>query len=376
MDKTARIAVVGAGIAGLTVAGLLRQQGYSVTVFEQAQSFWRIGSGIILGASTAKVMRQLGIEDAMVRAGVKPDAFVSRDVTTGEVLNELVFDAEAERRFGGPFVNIHRADLHQILLSTLAPETLHFDHHLAGIDHAADGVRLSFTNGQHFDADLVIGADGIRSVVRDLVQGTSAPRYVGKVALRATFPTEKIAGVPMRDCTKWWGDDRHLLAYYMSERRDECYIMGAVPSDDWDESTPPREGSREDFLNGFAGAHDDLLGLMMAAEKVQLLPICDRTRNDKWSDGRIVLAGDACHAVRPFMAAGGSMAIEDGAILARAIAAGSSPEDAFRIYKTMRITRVGDVQRISAENSWLKTPHPTEWFFGYDPYAHELSKAA
>jgi 6-hydroxynicotinate 3-monooxygenase len=376
MDKSTRIAIVGAGLAGLTAAGLLQKQGCQVSVFEQAPSFWRIGSGIILGASTAKVMRRLGVEDAMVGAGIKPDAFVSRDVVTGDTLNELVFDEEAEARFGGPFVNIHRADLHQILVSVLKPGTIRFDHALAGLIHVGDAVKLSFVNGASIEADIVIGADGIRSIVRDAIQGKEPPRYIGKVALRAVFTAEKIAGLPMRDCTKWWGDDRHLLAYYMSDRRDECYIMGAVPSDYWQEDTPPRDGTRDDFLEGFPNAHPDLLGLMLAAEKVQLLPICDRVRNDTWSDGRIVLAGDACHAVRPFMAAGGSMAIEDGAILARAIAISQSPEQAFRLYETMRIGRVGEVQRISAENSWLKLPGDTQWFFGYDPYAHEFDMAA
>ncbi|QIB34243.1 FAD-dependent monooxygenase [Ancylobacter pratisalsi] len=376
MDQNTRIAVIGAGIAGLTVAGLLQQQGYQVRVYEQAARFWRIGAGIILGASTAKVMRRLGIEDGMVRAGIKPDAFVSRDVASGRILNELVFDAAREADFGGPFVNIHRADLHRLLVSRLKPGTIHFDHRLDGLDEGPGAAVLSFDNGERVEADIVIGADGIHSRVREAILGREPPRYIGKVALRAVFPSARAAGVPMRDCTKWWGADRHLLAYFMTDRRDECYVMAAVPSEEWGADTPPAPGTREDFLSAFPNAHPDLTALLEAVDNVSLLPICDRERNDVWSAGRAVLMGDACHAVRPFMAAGGSMAIEDAAILSRAIAACDSPEAAFRTYVANRVPRVGDVQRISAENSWLKLPGDTGWFFGYDPFTDTLDHAA
>ncbi|TNC08344.1 6-hydroxynicotinate 3-monooxygenase [Methylobacterium terricola] len=376
MDHMTRVAVIGAGLGGLTVAGLLQRDGFAVTVFEQASEFWRIGAGIILGASTAKVLRRLGLEEALVQTGIRPDAFVSRDVATGTVLNDMPFDAAAEARFGGAFVNIHRADLHRLLLSRLAPRTVRFGHRLLGLDETGDGVRLSFADGLVAEADIVIGADGIRSVVREAILGHEPPRYVGKVAIRAVFPRARAPGVPMRDCTKWWGEDRHVLAYFMTERRDECYVMAAIPDDRWDADTPPAPGSRDTFLDAFPTAHPELRQLLMATENVSLLPICDRPRRDVWSSGRTVLMGDACHAVRPFMAAGGAMAIEDAAVLARAITTFDEPEQAFARYAAIRIPRVGDVQRISAENSWLRVPGETDWFFGYDPFAAPVDRAA
>jgi 6-hydroxynicotinate 3-monooxygenase len=376
MDKDTRIAVVGGGLAGLTLAGLLHKQGHRVSVFEQSSLFHRIGAGIILGASIAKVIQRIGILEPYIASGMKPDAFVSRKWDTGEVLNELLFDAEAETRFGGPFINIHRADLHDVLRSAIPDEAIHFDHTLVGAEPHGSVVRLTFSNGQTEDADIVVGADGIHSRLRDAIFGTRPLRYVGSIAYRSVFPTSRAAGLSMRDCTKWWGPDRHALSYYVTGRRDEMYIMGAVPDTSWDASNEPVLQNHDQFLDAFKDFHPELTTLIKAADEVQVLPICDLERNDTWSQGQVVLMGDACHAVRPYMAAGGSMAIEDAAILAEAIGTHNTPQKAFAAYETIRIPRVGEVQRISEENSWLKLPTDTGWFFGYDPFTEDLKRAA
>ena len=188
MDRATRIAILGAGLAGLTTAGLLQRAGFSVTVYEQSRSFSRIGAGIILGANVAKVMRRLDLEHGLATTGIRPDAFLSRAWDTGETLYELVFDAACEARFGGPFVNIHRADLHQLLQLPLAPGTIRFDHKIAGIDDIAEGLTLSFENGATAEADLAIGVDGIRSKVREIMLGFEEPRFIGRIAPRAVFP--------------------------------------------------------------------------------------------------------------------------------------------------------------------------------------------
>ncbi len=372
MDKATRIAVLGAGLAGLTTAGLLQRAGFSVTIYEQSPGFSRIGAGIILGANVAKVMRRLGLERGLATTGIRPDAFLSRAWDSGETLYELVFDAACEARFDGPFVNVHRADLHQLLQQPLEPGTIRFGHKIAGIDETAGGLTLSFENGATVEADLAIGADGIRSKVREIILGFEEPRFTGRIAPRAVFPADRIKGDPIRDCTKWWAPDRHVLAYYMTARRDEVYVMAAIPADRWDGDGSPVRDNRDEFIAALHGYHPDLLRTAEAETNVTVWPIHDRPRNDRWSLGHVVLMGDACHPVRPFMAAGGSMAIEDAAIISRCLVEFDDPGTAFARYAAIRIPRVADVQRISIDNTWMRGPTDTDWFFAYDAFSVPL----
>jgi 6-hydroxynicotinate 3-monooxygenase len=375
MDRETRIAILGAGLAGLTIAGLLQRVGFAVTVYEQTPNFSRIGAGIILGANVAKVLRRLDLEQAFAKTGIRPDAFISRDWHGGDTLYKLVFDEACEALFDGPFVNIHRADLHRLLQQPLRPGTIRFGHKLVGINEGTDNVTLSFENGVTLETDIAIGADGINSKTREIMLGAEEPRFIGRIAPRAVFPADRIAGGPIRDCTKWWAADRHALAYYVTARRDEVYVMAALPAERWDGDGSAVPGRLDEFIAAFDGAHPDLRRAAAAATDVTVLPICDRPRNDCWSMGRVVLTGDACHAVRPFMAAGGSMAIEDAAILCRCIAGFADPSTAFAHYAAVRIPRVAEVQRISIENSWMHGPTEVDWFFGYDPCLAALEAA-
>ena len=365
--------MVGAGLGGLALAGLLQRQGFAVRVYEQAAAFGRIGAGIILSANGVKVLRRLGLERAVVETGIRPDAFVSRDIASGKTIYELTLDTGSEARFDGPFVNIHRADLHDLLQRVLEPGTIQFSHGLIGIDQRADVVRLAFGNGTTEEVDLVVGADGIHSRVRATLQGEAAPRFTGRVAMRTIFPPQRLQGTIPRDCTKWWGPDRHVLVYFMTPRRDEVYVMTSVPAADWNGDDNSVPGRRDDFLDGFDNAHPDLRRVLEAAGDLVVWPICDRERDDRWSGGRVVLLGDACHPVRPYMAAGGASAIEDAAVLARCIASFATATEAFAHYAATRIPRVAEVQRISIENSWMRGPTDLDWFFGYDACSAPLA---
>jgi 6-hydroxynicotinate 3-monooxygenase len=373
MDRSTRIAVIGAGLGGLTVAGFLQRAGFAITVYEQAPTFSRIGAGIILSANATKVLRRLGIEQDLIAAGIKAQSYVSRAWDTGAIQYEIEFDADSERRYGGPYVNVHRGDLHAVLEKAVAPGTIAFEHRLVDLRETGDGMRLVFENGTTVEADLVIGGDGIRSRVRDALLGPEPARFSGAVAHRAIFPTERLRGFKIPDCTKWWGRDRHILAYFMTRRRDEIYVIGVVPAASWESDAASLPSTREALFEAFGNFHGDLLRVLEAVDEVSVWPIFDRPRNDHWSGGRLVLLGDACHPVPPYMAAGGAMAVEDATILSRCLATFDEPAEAFRCYEATRIARVGDVQRISLENSWMRGPTDTDWFYCYDPCVAPLA---
>ncbi len=364
-----RIAVIGAGLGGLSAAGFLQRAGFAVKVYEQAPAFSRIGAGIILSANVIKVLRRLGLEPGLIAAGIKSKSYVSRAWDTGEVMAEFVFDAGAERHYGGPYVHIHRGDLHAVLARGVAPGTIAFNHALVDLREAGESLQLVFANGAAAEADIVIGADGIRSKVREFLLGCEPPQFVGAVAHRAIFPAARLNGFAIPDCTKWWGIDRHCLPYYLTGRRDEVYAIGVAPTSSWDSDEPSLPTTREKYLETFEGFHPDLQRVLQAVETVTLWPIFDRERNDCWSGGpgaRLVLLGDACHPMRPFMAAGGAMAVEDAAILSRCLQHFDEPAQAFRCYEATRIARVAEVQRISIANTWMSGPTDMDWFYCYD----------
>ncbi|MGZ3294744.1 MAG: FAD-dependent monooxygenase, partial [Xanthobacteraceae bacterium] len=343
---------------------------------EQAPAFSRIGAGIILSANVTKVLRRLGLEQMVVDIGIKADCYISRAWHTGETMYKIEFDAESEARFGGPYANIHRGDLHAVLEKGVAPGSIEFNHRLVALDETRDAIGLLFDNGARVEADIVIGADGVNSKVREYLLGVEPPRYVGMAAHRAIFPTAALRGFKIPDCTKWWGPDRHILVYFMTSRRDEVYVIGVVPRARWESEAAWLPSSRDELFEGFGDFHADLRRVLEVTTDVTVWPIFDRERNDRWSGGRIVLLGDACHPMRPFMAAGGAMAIEDAAILSRCLAQFDQRDEAYRWYEATRIDRVGDAQRISIENSWMRGATDTDWFYCYDPCTAPLHRPA
>jgi 6-hydroxynicotinate 3-monooxygenase len=361
-----RIAVVGAGMGGLTVAATLRRIGVEVEIYEQATRFARTGAGIQMTPNAMKVLRALGLEERLVRIAFRPTEMRNRDWGTGNLTFELTLGARAERTYGAPYLLLHRGDLHEALTTLVPGEIVHLDKRLMDLDPAADGVELRFADGTMARADAVIGADGVHSRVRDIILGSEEPVFTGRVAYRAVYPSELLGGYPIDPGCKWWGPDRHIVIYYVSGGR-EVYFTTSVP-EDWRVESWSAEGDVDELRAGFTGFHADVQKVLAVCPKVHRWAIYQRDPLPTWSQGRVVLLGDACHPMTPYMAQGAATSMEDAAVIARCIE-GVGPEgivEAFQRYEASRKPRTSEIQLESRENRWLRQPTRPDWVYGYD----------
>lgn len=363
-----RIAVLGAGMGGLTMAALLARDGARVTVYEQASQFSRVGAGIQMGPNAVRVLRDLGLEAAVREMAFQPACWRNRAWDTGQISNELPLGQQAEQRHGAPYLLMHRADLHTALLSCVPERLLRLGKQLVAVDQDNAGVNLRFADGSSATADVLIASDGLSSLVRRSVFGADRPRYTGRVAYRAVFPAERLGGLVLDDYAKWWGVDRHIVIYYLNRRRDELYFTTSVPDDDWTSESWSASGRMEAVRAAFAGFHEHVERVLAACPAAHKWAIADRDPMPEWSQGRIILMGDACHPMTPYMAQGAAQAMEDAMIMARALrACGFADVPAvWASYQATRHERASTVQRLSHGNQWMRERTDSDWLYQYD----------
>ena len=365
------IAIVGAGLGGLTVAATLRQAGFSVRIYEQAGHFARVGAGIQMMPNSMKVLRRIGIEARVRGIAFQPYSHLNRVWDSGEVVRELPMP---ESLFGAPYLCMHRGDLHEALLAGVPGDVVCLYKKLVGLDESGGQVTLTFEDGTSAQADIVIGADGVHSIVRDLVVGPDEPIHKGRIAYRAIFPSALMGGVdvgPSR--TKWWGLDRHIVIYYTKPDRSEIYLITSVPEPaEWlTRESWSTTGDVRELQKAYEGFHADVRAVVEACPGCHKWAILEREPLPKWSDGRVVLLGDACHPMTPYMAQGAATAMEDAAVLTRCLAAvdGEDVATAFAAYETHRKPRTSRIQAISSANTWMKGGNDdTSWLYGYDAW--------
>jgi 6-hydroxynicotinate 3-monooxygenase len=367
MPANASFAIIGAGIGGLALAGFLARKGVDVTVYEQAREFQRIGAGIQMSPNAMRVLRALGLEPGLRRVAFYPPAWSHRVWDTGEHLADLTFGAEAEERYGAPYLLMHRGDLHAALFSAVAPELIAFDKKLVGLDRSGSGVTLRFADGSSAHADAVVGADGVHSKIREILLGPEKPKFTGRVAHRTVYPSALMGDFAVSTCTKWWGPDRHIVIYPVKAAREEIYFVTSVPDPGWDVESWSARGEMGEVIEAFTGFHDEVQRVLAACPQVHKWALFERDPLPTWRDGPVALLGDACHPMTPYMAQGAASALEDAAMLARCIGEFSDPAEAFQRYEATRHGRTSRLQLTSRQNTWGKDSKvDPSWVYGYD----------
>jgi salicylate hydroxylase/6-hydroxynicotinate 3-monooxygenase len=224
-------------------------------------------------------------------------------------------------------------------------------------------------------ADAVIGADGVHSVVKDLLFGASPLNFTGRIAYRTTFPAALLNGHKIDDCTKWWGEDRHIVIYYVKPDRSEVYFVTSQPEPGFRTESWSAKGDLKQLRSAFAGFDRQVETVLAACPDVHKWALVDRDSLARWTEGNVTLLGDACHPMTPYMAQGAAMAMEDAAVLSRCLdgVGRDGVADAFRRFEATRKPRTTRVQQTSRTNTWLKDKTDTDWVYAYDAWTAPLA---
>ena len=298
-------AVVGAGIGGVAAALAMARRGSPVVVLEQAPEIGEIGAGVQLGPNALRILDRLGVLDPVYDAAVFPPAACLRDATTAEILTQLVFDEDFTRRYGYPYVVTHRSDLHKSLVAA-ALETglveLRTDTQVVSVGDGSDdgSATLCLSDGTELPAPVVIGADGLHSVIREHVAGADAVRHLGDVAYRGTVPYDAVLERDGKDDMTWWvGPGMHLIQYPV--RRKELYNQVAVFTTR-QIGAPEEWGTPEELDERFADKHELVRQGASLLGRDRRWLVVDRDPVTSWTRGRVTLLGDAAHPMVQYLA--------------------------------------------------------------------------
>jgi salicylate hydroxylase len=354
MQTMAGMVIVGGGLAGLAAAQALSRFGIKADVFEAAPALGEIGAAVNVAPNAARALIAIGLGEKIAAVGTRSPGIYTRNMQTGEFL-EFNDRLKAAQRYGAPYYTFHRADLLDALASGLDRSLIHLDHRLVGVEERSEGVVLAFANGAKVEADFVIGADGVRSVIRQALYGQDNPTYTGQMVWRALLNGADVPPEVLEPTghIQWVGPGCHLLAYYIRGER-QLNIVTQEDTDKWVEEGWSTRGDPDEMRLSFPNPEPRLEKLLSIVTECSKWGLFTRPLTENWGRGRIQLIGDAAHAMLPNAGQGACQAFEDAYVLARWLDACRDPVEAFANFRRIRIPRVHGVQRLSLANARFK----------------------
>jgi salicylate hydroxylase len=358
MARATRIAVIGGGIGGLTAAQALLKRGFDVSVYEAAPELKEIGAGVSLSPNAMKALRSLDLEQPVRSVAFESENGLLRNWRTGRIISKTPRDMS--NRYGATGCTVHRADLLDALSVNLPAKIVHLGARCIHVEADDKSASARFNDGTEIEADIIVGADGIHSAVRTSLFGRDAPRFTGKICWRCLVPVDAVpGGLPTTDSTTWLGPHGAVVVYLV--RRGELVnVVAHYDNENWTEESWIRECDRSEVIENYKGWHESLTRLFSASERHYKWALYDREPLPQWTKGRATILGDAAHAMLPYLGQGACQAMEDGCVLASALA--SMPDDvsgALKLYERVRLPRANKVvisARERGEDNHLVSP--------------------
>jgi salicylate hydroxylase len=376
--------VVGAGIGGLAAALALQRAGLKVRVFEQAEQLGEVGAGLSISPNGALGLKALGVFDEFRVLAYAPDYQFIRHYKTARVLATATRGERLEETYGERYFTIHRADLHRVLADAVRgqdPDAIVTDHRFVDLEQDADGVTVRFANGAQHSADIVIGADGLRSRVRSTLFGAEEVRFTGHIAWRGLVPIERVPIESLDPPSQIFIGPGHLINRYPVSGGRLLNFVAFAERAGWEEEGWNIPAEVAELQAEFAGWHPWVTRIIDAVPPENLFKwaLCARSPLMRWVRGRVAVLGDAAHPLLPYLGQGAVMAIEDAVLLGRAFHDALDLHQALARYEAARVGRA----RFVVERSSLQVPrfhasNPDAFhhqmpvdeglgLFGYDP---------
>ena len=366
------IAIVGAGLGGLTSAAALNSLGYEVAVYEQAAELGEIGAGLSLPPNSTRVLEYLGLKEALAEFGNIPERTIVKHFRSGEVLLTRPRERYLEK-YGCNYYFTHRADVHDLLVKLVQeknPAGIHTGHAVIDVSEKSSQVEIRFSNGNTATADIVIGCDGIHSLVRDKLFEPEPPYFTHQVAYRSLVPWDQLNEdtrvdlASIDDSAVMTVGPDHWINLYPARRNEMVNCVAMVKTSEWAEEGWSNHADIAEILNEFSDFHDEVQAVLRAIppDTSYKWGMFVRKPLSRWSVGRVILLGDAAHGMLNFLGQGAAMAIEDAMVLARCIKESGDHIEAFARYERARVERTHLVQVESdARGARLQTHTPDKY---------------